>query len=247
MDNTLAAYRTGSTTRPPNWARAARRETSTTAGFNTRAGYLAGEKEVQTHLSGPHLTSALLTPPAPPSTPPPHPRLDTAYGPPAPAIPATAIQTSVSYPSSLAAPLERNRAPYRRSSGCRAEVPGCSGSCVTSAAPQAVFARRGFAERKKDGAGALGCGGAEGDAARAGGCGVPVREGQQLQQMCGLARFSAAGCSLSPRRPPPHRIPPGCRTCCLTYTTVGRLTRPSCRRRIEWWSSASGTTGIRRA
>lgn len=122
MDNTLAAYRTGSTTRPPNWARAARRETSTTAGFNTRAGYLAGEKEVQTHLSGPHLTSALLTPPAPPSTPPAHPRLDTAYGPPAPAIPATAIQTSVFYPSSLAAPLERNRAPYRRSSGCRAEL-----------------------------------------------------------------------------------------------------------------------------
>lgn len=63
MDNTLAAYRTGSTTRPPNWARAARRETSTTAGFNTRAGYLAGEKEVQKHMSGPHLTSALLTPP----------------------------------------------------------------------------------------------------------------------------------------------------------------------------------------
>jgi len=63
VDNTLAAYRTGSTTRPPNWARAARRETSTTAGFNTRAGYLAGEKEVQKHISGPHLTSALLTPP----------------------------------------------------------------------------------------------------------------------------------------------------------------------------------------
>lgn len=57
--------------------------------------------------------------------------------------------------------------------------------------------------------------------------------------------LSALGRSLSSRRP--VAFPSRCRTCCRTYTTAGRWTRPSCRKRTAWWSSASGTTGTPRA
>lgn len=211
MDNTLAACRTGGTTRPPKRAASGREGASGTPSGRRLASAPGAsawpEPARNSHgrrRSPPPTRAAFNSSAASYVT--------TACAPPAPTRATAAVQTARPGPAQPSPfhpilfpplPAPRKKPQWRHQSGscCRSDC------CVTSAAPWAVSRGRVPPREGREGRGG-GLGVRRVTRPEPGAAGYRCGRGGGLSERAGWALVSAAGRSLSPRRPPPPARPP---------------------------------------